>query len=87
MVLYPIYFDKTAPRPPRRVPLALALDNPTADDVAQAALKLRLQPVLEKGVAHPRRPWEKNGRVLIEIRGSKSVLMRQVAEIMSGKPA
>jgi signal recognition particle subunit SEC65 len=79
-VLYPCYFDSQQPRPRRRVPASLAVRGPSAEEVAKAALALKLQPVLEKGRAHPSRPWEKAGRVLVEMRGEKQALLRQVAE-------
>jgi signal recognition particle subunit SEC65 len=79
-VVYPCYFDSHTPRPLRRVPKDLAVRGPSADEVAKAALALKLTPVLEKGRAHPYRPWEKSGRVLVDIRGEKGALLRQLAE-------
>jgi signal recognition particle subunit SEC65 len=79
-VVYPCYFDAQAPRSLRRVPKDLAIRGPSADEVAKAALALKLTPVLEKGRAHPSRPWEKNGRVLVDVRGEKGALVRQLAE-------
>lgn len=80
LVLWPLYFDRDTPRPWRRVPKELAVERPTAEDVAKAAQQLRLRPVLEKGRAHPSRWYERAGRVLVDVRGSKSVLVRQIAE-------
>ena len=82
LVLWPLYFDAAEPRPWRRVPKAAAIDAPTAEAVAAAAAKLRLKPVLEKGVGHPKRWWKSEGRVLVEARGAKSVLIAQIAELM-----
>lgn len=79
-VLYPCYFDSHQPRPPRRVAKELAVRNPSAEELAKAALALKLQPVLEKGRAHPARPWDKAGRVLVDVRGEKMALVRQLAE-------
>lgn len=79
-VVYPCYFDSHTPRPFRRVPLDLAVRGPSADEIAKAALALKLTPVLEKGRAHPSRPWEKSGRVLVDMRGEKGALLRQLAE-------
>jgi len=78
-VLYPAYFDNQRARPPRRVPKTLAVRNPSAEEVAKAALALSLTPVLEKGRAHPSRPWERSGRVLVDVRGEKLALLRQIA--------
>ncbi|HVL49006.1 MAG TPA: signal recognition particle subunit SRP19/SEC65 family protein [Candidatus Thermoplasmatota archaeon] len=79
LVLWPAYFDEALPRPIRRVPKALAIENPTADEIAKAAQRLSLSPILEKGVAHPRFHRFRQGRVLVEIRGSKAVLIQQIA--------
>ncbi len=83
LVLWPIYFDAQEPRPWRRVPRDIAIHAPTADAIAKAAAKLRLSPVLERGAAHPRTGYAHDGRVLVDVRGSKGVLVRQIAEILS----
>lgn len=80
LVLWPTYFDIKEPRPWRRVPKTLAVEDPTVEAIAKVALALRLRPVIEKGVAHPHRWYERSGRVLVDIRGSKSVLLQQIAE-------
>jgi signal recognition particle subunit SRP19 len=80
LVLWPIYFDKDAPRAWRRVPLDLAIAEPTAEEVAKAAQTIRLKPILEKGVPHPSRWYARSGRVLVDVRGAKSVLLRQIGE-------
>lgn len=79
LVLWPLYFDAALPRPWRRVPRDLAVAEPTAEEIAKAAQRLHLKPVLEKGIAHPRASRAKAGRVLIDVRGSKSVLLQQIA--------
>ena len=81
-VLYPIYFDSKAKRPHRRVPRDIAVASPTAEQVAKACAKLRLKPMLEKGKHHPARWFKGEGRVLIPVRGSKAVLVRQVGEAL-----
>lgn len=85
LVLWPVYFDRTEPRPWRRVPKELSIDNPTPEMIADAAAKLRLSPTIERGVPHPRRWWRHEGRVLVDVRGSKSVLVRQIAELLAAK--
>jgi signal recognition particle subunit SRP19 len=79
-VVYPCYFDSLSPRPRRRIPKELAVRGPSVDEVAKAALALKLSPVLEKGRSHPAKPWEKSGRVLVNMRGEKGALLRQLAE-------
>ncbi|MDX1612064.1 MAG: signal recognition particle subunit SRP19/SEC65 family protein [Candidatus Thermoplasmatota archaeon] len=82
-VLYPAYFDSKAKRPLRRVSTDVAVPSPTAEQVAKACAKLRLQPTLEKGKHHPARWTKAEGRVLVPVRGSKAVLVRQVGEELS----
>jgi signal recognition particle subunit SRP19 len=84
LVLWPVYFDASEPRPWRRVPKELAIKEPTAEAIARIAAELRLKPVLEKGVAHPKRWWLGEGRVLVDARGAKSVLIQQIAERLKG---
>ena len=80
LVLWPCYFDRAEKRPWRRVPKELAVEAPTAETIARVAAQMHLKPVLEKGVAHPKRWWKAEGRVLIDARGSKTVLLQQIAE-------
>lgn len=80
LVLWPLYFDANEPRPWRRVPKELAVTDPTAEAIARIAAELRLKPVLEKGVGHPKRWWKSEGRVLVDVRGAKTVLIQQIAE-------
>ena len=87
LVLWPLYFDIAEPRPWRRVPKDLAVSEPTAEAIARIAAELRLKPVLEKGVSHPKRWWKEEGRVLIDIRGTKSVLLQQIAEKLKASRA
>jgi signal recognition particle subunit SRP19 len=79
-VLYPAYFDVEEPRSLRRVPQQIAVPDPSADEVAKACAKLRLKPTLERSKHHPSRWHEAKGRVLVPLRGSKAVLVRQIAE-------
>ncbi|MCJ1394077.1 signal recognition particle subunit, partial [Xylographa bjoerkii] len=66
--LYPVYFDATRSRAEgRRVGRALAVANPLARDVADAAGALGLQVVLEVGKTHPR-DWANPGRVRVGLK-------------------
>jgi|SRR5438552_2081770 len=80
LVLWPCYFDRAEKRPWRRVAKEYAVDAPTAEAIAKIAAQMHLKPVLEKGVAHPKRWWRAEGRVLIDVRGAKTVLIQQIAE-------
>jgi signal recognition particle subunit SRP19 len=84
-VIWPVYFDADASREHRRVPQDLAIEDPDAEAIAEAAADLRLNPVLERDAAHPARWWQGSGRVLVDLRGSKAVLLRQVAQELAGE--
>ena len=86
LVLWPLYFDRAEPRPWRRVPKDLAIEEPTAEAIAQAAAKMHLKPILERGVPHPKRWWKNEGRVLVEARGAKTVHLQQIAEMLKAAP-
>jgi signal recognition particle subunit SRP19 len=82
-VLWPAYFDRLRSRADgRRVPDSLAVRQPDAPWIENAARKLGLDPQLEEGAVHPSIPYEKVGRVLVAKKGSKEQVLRQVAERM-----
>ncbi|KAF2874222.1 signal recognition particle, SRP19 subunit [Massariosphaeria phaeospora] len=63
--LYPLYFDKSRTRQEgRRVGAALAVENPLAREMADAAASLGLQPTLEPDKTHPR-DWSNPGRIRV----------------------
>jgi len=79
-VVYPTYFDKSVPRfSGRKVSLKHAVEKPNIEDIFKAAKALGLNPVLEKDVAHPSKPWKKEGRILIDKKDVKSKLLVKIA--------
>lgn len=63
--LYPIYFDKSRTRSEgRRVGQELAVENPLAREMADAAANLGLRTVFEPDKTHPKN-WENPGRVRV----------------------
>lgn len=87
IVLWPCYFDVREVRPWRRVAKNIAIENPSAEVIARVCAQMHLKPVLEKGAAHPKRWWKTEGRVLIDARGAKTVLLQQIAERLHAIPA
>lgn len=80
-VLYPIYFDREATRDEgRRVPKNLAVENPKVESIAKAAKSLDLKPKIEKEAAHPVRHWKNEGRVIVEQKGTKQEIVKNVAK-------
>ncbi len=83
IVLWPIYFDRARSRSNgRRVPKKVAVNSPTVEDIAIAAKRLRLAPLVEPEKAHPRYWWRKNGRVLVNPTTRKEVILYSVARAM-----
>ena len=65
-MIWPIYFDSSASRSIcRKVPLKLAVKNPTAEKIASADKKLGWKAEIEEG-SHPAARWQKTGRVIVE---------------------
>ena len=80
-VVWPIYFDKSVSRlNGRKVSKKNAVEKPTMENIAKAAKSLSLNPVLEKEASHPSHHWKKEGRVLVDKKGSKSKLLVQIAK-------
>ena len=79
-VVYPIYFDKSVSKlAGRKISKKQSVEKPNIEDIGKAAKSLGLNPVLEKNVAYPSKPWKKDGRVLVDKKDSKSKLLRQIA--------
>lgn len=63
--LYPIYFDKARSRAEgRRIGQELAVENPLAREIADAAANLGLRTVFEPDKTHPK-DWSNPGRVRV----------------------
>ena len=79
-VVWPIYFDKSVSRlNGRKVSKKHAVEKPSIENISKAAKSLGLHPILEKNAAHPSRNWKKEGRVLVDKKGSKSKLLVQIS--------
>ena len=83
IVLYPAYFDAERSRDDgRRVARKLAVNAPTAEEIAEAAGALGLKPKVEAEASHPSTPWKHDGRVLVNADFFKTSVVRKVAEKM-----
>jgi signal recognition particle subunit SRP19 len=79
-VIYPLYFDRTVSRlKGRKVAKKYAVEKPLLENIAKAAQSLKLNPIIEKNGIHSSTPWKKEGRILIEKKGSKTQLLIQLA--------
>jgi len=81
--LWPAYFDSARSwSEGRRVPLNLAVINPSVDEISDAARRLGLEAIVEADKCYPSTWWRREGRVLIrKVKGlSKTKIIRMVAE-------
>ncbi len=86
-VLWPIYFDKNRPRSSgRRVPKHLAIDHPSLDIIVKALNQLGIEYIVEESKKHPSTWFDSGGRVLVKYDGSKTELLKKVAEAMNKLP-
>ena len=66
-VIWPAYLDAAkSRREGRRVPADVAVESPTADEIAEAVGQVGYDAVVERDVAYPRQPWERSGRVRVQ---------------------
>lgn len=71
VVIYPVYFDRNYPRGKwRRVPIKLAVSNPTIEKIVEACRKLNLNPEIEPEKTFPGY-YGIRGRVIVDKIGSK----------------
>ena len=83
IVIWPEYLDKNLPKSRgRRVPLKLATNNPTVEEIAKAAKRLKLIPKIEANKAYPGRWWRHSGRVLIKTTKNKTKIIKQIAIVV-----
>lgn len=81
-VLWPAYFDADLTRREgRRVPLDLAVENPTIEEIAQAVGQVGYDAQIDRDVAYPREHYETRGRVVVReaTDAGKSDLIQAVA--------
>ena len=72
--LYPVYFDKSRTRAEgRRVGRELAVENPLAREMADAAANLGLRTVFEPDKIHPKQ-WDNPGRVRVLLKQDGKLL-------------
>jgi signal recognition particle subunit SRP19 len=80
LVIWPAYIDKNRSRSQGRIiSRKSSVGEPTLNEIEKAALKLGLNPEVEKEKAYPRSWWEKSGRVLIDNTAPKTQLSRKIA--------
>jgi signal recognition particle subunit SRP19 len=79
--IWPVYFDASYSRGEgRRVPRSKAVKDPKAEEVEKAAMRLGLNPILEPTAKYSKQPWRPVGVVLVDKRGSKTKIIKEIAE-------
>ncbi|MHC1631956.1 MAG: signal recognition particle subunit SRP19/SEC65 family protein [Methanotrichaceae archaeon] len=86
IVIWPVYIDSEKTRGEgRAISKRDAVRNPSTDRIMLAALEMKLDPIAERDKCHPKKWWEKNGRVLVLKKGPKTALMREIASRIKSK--
>jgi len=82
IVVWPHYFDRSRTRAQgRRVPTELAIEEPRAGSIANAARTLGLKVQLDEDARPPFGNGSHRGRVLIEkTQETKEAILRQIAQ-------
>ena len=79
-VLWPAYFDLRLSRlEGRMVPKAAAVQEPTSEEILQAAKKCGYSCELEADKAFPREWYKTRGRVVVAKKDPKPVMLRKVS--------
>ena len=81
IVLWPDYFEASNTwREGRRIPKSLAIRGVKGSEIFNAAMDLGLNPELIETSAYSRKPWEKNGLVLVSKIKNKSEIIKELAK-------
>jgi signal recognition particle subunit SRP19 len=80
LVIWPVYLDQTKSRSSGRIiSRKNAIKEPQLNEIKEAARQLGLDPEVEPEKAYPKSWWEVSGRVLVDDKGPKSVIAKQIA--------
>lgn len=80
LVIWPAYIDQTRSRSNGRIiSRKNAVKEPHLNEIRDAAKKLGLNPEVEPEKAYPKSWWEVSGRVLVDDKGPKSVIAKQIS--------
>ena len=86
LVIWPAYIDQTKSRSSGRIiSRKNAIKEPHLNEIKEAAKQLGLNPEVEPEKAYPKSWWEVSGRVLVDDKGPKSVIAKQIALVIKKK--
>ncbi len=81
LIIWPVYLDATKSRAEGRIlSLKESIKSPVLKEIEKAASELSMNPVVEADKAHPKSWWVVSGRVLVDKKGPKSVMTKQIAQ-------
>ncbi|NJD75845.1 MAG: signal recognition particle protein Srp19 [Candidatus Methanoperedens sp.] len=81
LIIWPVYLDATKSRAEGRIlSLKESIKSPVLKEIEKAASELNMNPVVEADKAYPKSWWVTSGRVLVDKKGPKSVLTKQIAQ-------
>lgn len=84
LVIWPVYIDATRSRAEGRLlSMKDSVKSPTLKEIENAAAELDLNPVAEPDKAYPKSWWVTSGRVLVDKKGPKSIITKQIAHQIS----
>ncbi len=83
--IWPAYFDIRYSRSEgRRVPRDRAIRDPKLDDLEKVLNKLGLNPIIQPEKRYSRQPWKRSGVVLVDKKGSKTEIIKNIAKSLRG---
>ncbi len=83
--IWPAYFDIRYSRSEgRRVPRDRAIRDPKLDDLETVSNKLGLNPIIQPEKRYSRKPWKRSGVVLVDKKGSKTEIIKNIAKSLRG---
>jgi signal recognition particle subunit SRP19 len=83
--IWPAYFDIRYSRSEgRRVPRDRAIRDPKLDDLEKVSNKLGLNPIIQPEKRYSRKPWKRSGVVLVDKKGSKTEIIKNIAKSLRG---
>ncbi len=81
LVIWPVYLDATKSRAEGRIlSMKDSVKSPVLKEIERAASELSMAPVVEADKAHPKSWWVVSGRVLVDKKGPKSIVVKQIAQ-------
>jgi signal recognition particle subunit SRP19 len=86
ITIWPLYFDSAKTRSEgRMVRMADSVADPTLDDVIAAALKVGLNPEIEREKKHPSMWHESSGRILVPKSEPKTAMLKKIGKSLKDK--